>query len=65
MWERSARTIRPTPFPSKLGRYVRLRGQLLDELERRDPALLGRWLDRPGTVNLRRYLKHRADGPAW
>lgn len=60
MWERSGRAMRPTPFVSTLNRYAQLRGQLLDELERRDPAVLGRFLDRPNTVTLRRYLSERA-----
>lgn len=60
MWERSGRAMRPTPFVSTLNRCAQLRGQLLDELERRDPAVLGKCLNNPNTVTLRRYLSERA-----
>lgn len=51
--------LRRTYLPSTVCSYAELRQAILDELTRRDPDAVSRWLgDRPDQRDPRAYLQH-------
>ena len=50
-WRRTAAALATTTDPATRGLLVRRRQEALDELERRDPAGVARWLSRGATVD--------------
>ncbi|NDL56804.1 hypothetical protein [Phytoactinopolyspora mesophila] len=57
LWENSSRAVRSAYLPASISSHVRLRQALLDEMERRDPEAMDRWLaDRPDQSDPRTYI---------
>jgi hypothetical protein len=57
LWEQSSRAVRSAYLPASISSHVRLRQALLEEMERRDPEAVDRWLsDRPDQLDPRTYI---------
>lgn len=60
LWVQTGHDIRRTYLPSTVCSYAELRQAILDELTRRDPDGVRRWLeDRPDRRDLRSYLHNQ------
>lgn len=60
LWMRSTQELRQAYLPATISSNARLRQALLEEMERRHPEAVDRWLaDRPDQLDPRRYLEHR------
>jgi hypothetical protein len=59
LWEETGRDLRRTYLPSTVCSYAALREAILDELSRRHPDAVRRWLDdQPDRRDLSAYLQH-------
>lgn len=60
MWDETTHGMGRVVRPDVLSEYVELRGLLLAELERRNPAAFARWLDHADATHIRELLARRA-----
>lgn len=59
LWEQTGTDLRRTYLPSTVCSYAELREAILDELSRRHPDAVRRWLDdQPDSRELSAYLQH-------
>lgn len=59
LWEQTSQDLRRTYLPSTVCSYAELRAAILDELTRRHPDGVRRWLgDQPYRRDLSSYLQH-------